>query len=222
MEDFKQKLLQLVKWVYEEEILLVEKLSEKEHSETGIPNKWSLKDIIAHDSFWKLMRVQDFNDTINHKSPRIIENYDELNKKVFEENQNDSWGNIINYSYKAYQTLVKDVSAASNEDLINAQTQPWKPIVIYCCLHPLGHIDRYYVKRSQRFYAINLWNTASDHLEKLPASPGIIGNAKYYLASHYLISGEEFMAARILRKALALNPRLKERASEDPGLSSLL
>ncbi len=222
MEDFKQKLLKLVGWTYEEEIVLVDKLSGGEQAETGISRKWSAKDIIAHNSFWKLKRVQDLNDAINHRPPQIIENYNEINEKVFEENKNNSWDNIINYSYKAYQTLARAVSDASNEDLKNEQTQPWKPIVIYCCIHPVSHLDKYYINRSQRFYAINLWNAVSGYLEELPASPGIIGNVKYNLAGHYLSSGEDFMAARILRKALVLNPKLKERAGKDPGLSSLL
>ena len=212
----------MVEWTYEEESALVEKLSEKEYAEIGIFKKWSAKDIIAHNSFWKLRRLQAIKDAINHESPEKIENYDEINIKVFEENKNNSWDNIINYSCKAYKTLAKVVSAVSNEDLTNSQTMPWKLIILYCFLHPISHLDKYYVNRDQRFFAINLWNEASDYLEKLPASPGIIGNTKYNLARHYSISGEEFMATRILRKALALNPKLKERAHQDHVLSSLL
>ena len=222
MEDFKQKLLQLIDWTYSEEKVLVEKLSEEERLVLGTLNKWSAKDLIAHTSFWKQKRMQDINNALCGKSPQKIENINEIIKEVFEGNKNRTWDDITNYSLDIYQNLIKTVSAASSNDLTNEQTYPWKMIIIYCCMHPIGHLDKYYVNRNQRFYSINLWKEIFEYLEKLPASPGILGTIKYNLASHYSISGDDFMATRILKESLILNPKLEKHAIEDPGLSSLL
>jgi hypothetical protein len=221
LEDFKLKLFQLIEWTYEEEQAFVKNLTAEESKETGKFEKWSARDIIAHNTFWKNKRLEDINIALKGSSPGSTDDYNKINKEVFEENKNKSWEEISSYSDDVYQKLIKTVSAASIDDLTNEKTNPWKMIIIYCCLHPIGHLDRYYVNRNQRFYAINLWKAATWYLKSLPASSGIIGNAKYNLARHYLVSGEDYMGSRLLREALSLNPKLQEKAKKDSVLSSL-
>ena len=85
----------------------------------------------------------------------------------------------------------------------------------------MDHFDKYYVNRNQTYYAINLWKEAIGLLERLPASSGIIGNAKYNLARYYALSGQKFIAIRTLNQAVQLNPGLVKRSTEDPDLSSI-
>ena len=94
MEDFIKKLLQLVEWTYREEQAFMENLSKEEQRETGTFEKWSARDIIAHNSFWKNRRLQDISLALNGGSPARIENYNEINKQVFEENKNKYWDEI--------------------------------------------------------------------------------------------------------------------------------
>ena len=220
MEDFRLRLIQLVEWAYNEEQAFIKNLTEEERKETGKFEKWSARDIIAHNTFWKNRRLQDINLALAGSSPDRAEDYNEINKEVFEENKNRRWEEIRDNFNEAFQKLIKTVSAASMDDLTNEKTSPWKMVIIYCCLHPIGHLDRYYVNRNQRFYAINLWKAATGYLESLPASSGIIGTAKYNLARHYLVSGEDYMGSRLLREAITLNPKLKEKAKKDTVLSS--
>ena len=168
-----------------------------------------------------MLHHQDISLALNGGSPARIEDYNEINKQVFEENKNKYWDEIKNYANDVQKNLTRTIAASSIDALINDKTNPWKMVIIYCCLHPVGHLDRYYVYRNQRFYSINLWNSATEYLELLPASPGIIGTAKYNLARHYLISGEDYMGLRLLREALSLNPKLKEKAENDSVLSSV-
>ncbi len=221
MEDFKSKLLILIEWTYKEEKEFVKSLTEEEQKETGKFEKWSAKDIIAHNTFWKNKRLQDIKTALKGNLPTSTEDYNEINKEVFEENKNKLWDEISDNFNEAYQKLIKTVSAASIDDLTNEKTNPWKMVIIYCCLHPIGHLDRYLINRNQRFYSINLWKIATGYLESLPASSGIIGTAKYNLARHYLLSGEDYMGSRLLREALTLNPKLKEKAKNDSVLSSV-
>jgi tetratricopeptide (TPR) repeat protein len=228
VEEFNQKLLQIIDWVYKEEQNLRDKLTDKEYSETGTFNKWSAKDIIAHTSFWKLLRAKSIDAVLRGETPAEIGDFQKINEGVFREYINHSWDDIIDYSKKAYNSLKKIINTASSEDLNNEKTFPlqgnmpiWKIIVIYCCLHPLDHLDKYYTNRNQTYYAINLWKEAIDLLERLPASSGIIGNAKYNLSRFYALSGQKFIAIRTLNQAVQLNPKLIKRSTEDPDLSSI-
>ncbi len=211
----------LIEWTYKEEKEFVKSLTEEERKEPGKFEDWSAKDIIAHNTFWKNKRLQDIVTALKGNLPASTEDYNEINKEVFEENKNKRWDEISENLEEAYQKLIKTVMAASIDDLRDEKTNPWKMVIIYCCLHPIGHIDRYLINRNQRFYSINLWKTATGYLESLPASSGIIGTAKYNLARHYLLSGEDYMGSRLLREALTLNPKLKEKAKNDSVLSSV-
>jgi tetratricopeptide (TPR) repeat protein len=228
MEEFNQKLLQIIEWVYREEKTLVDKLTDEEIAETGTFNKWTAKDIIAHNSFWKLLRAKSIDDVLKGKSPAEIGDFQKINEEVFKEYINYSWDDIINYSKEAHNSLVKIVNTAASADLNSEKTFPlqgnmpiWKIIIIYCCLHPLSHFDKYYVNRDQTYYAINIWKEAVNLMERLPASSGIIGNAKYNLSRHYALSGQKFIAVRTLNQAIKLNPNLIKRSTEDPDLSSI-
>jgi tetratricopeptide (TPR) repeat protein len=226
--EFKQKLLDLVDWAYQEEKILLDKLTDKERAEIGTINKWSAKGIIAHIAFWKSLRAKSINDVLKGETLKDIGDFNKINEEVFKKFENHYWDDIINYSREAHNYLKKTVESSSEEDLNSRKSFPllgdkeiWKIIVIYCCLHPLDHFDKYYDNRNQTYYAINLWKEALDLLEQLPASSGIIGNAKYNLARYYALSGQKFIAVRTLNQSFQFNPNLIKRSIEDPDLSSI-
>ncbi len=228
MDEFNQKLTHIMKWVYREEKILVDKLTDEEIAETGTFNKWSAKDIIAHNSFWKLLRAKSIDDVLRDKIPAEIGDFQKINEEIFREYKNRSWDNISSYSREAHNSLMKILDTTTSEDLNSEKTFPlqgnmpiWKIIIIYCCLHPLSHFDKYYTNRDQTYYAINIWKEAVDLLERLPASSGIIGNAKYNLSKYYALSGQKFIAVRTFNQAIKLNPNLIKRSTEDPDLSSI-
>lgn len=228
MGEFKQKILEITDWVYQEERTLIDKLTDKEYAEIGTFQKWSAKDIIAHTSFWKLLRAKSINDFLRGETPRELGDYQKINEEVFKKYLNSSWDDIADYSKEAYNSLKKIIDSVSEEDLNSKKSFPflgdkeiWKIIIIYCCLHPIGHLDKYYANRNQTYYSINLWKEAVHLLERLPASSGIIGNARYDLARYYALSGQKFIAIRTLNKAVQLNPNLIKRSTEDPVLSSI-
>ncbi len=226
MKELKTELIRLISLAYEEEQILIGRLSDGERAETGSFKHWSAKDLIAHNSFWKLNKANNITGTLSGESPPIVGH--EINKEVFEKNRTRSWDDIIKYAGEAHKTLVSSITAAAHKDLTSQKTLPWqdgiaiwKIIIFSSYLHPIGHLAKYYVNRSEAFYAINLWNDASGLMEQLPATPGMIGTAKYNLARFYALSGQEFEAVRTLKKALKLNPKLIEQSKEEPDLSSV-
>ncbi len=228
MDGFKQKLLELIDWVYQEEEILIDKLTDEERAETGTIKKWSAKDIIAHIAFWKLLRAQSIDDVLKGETLRELGDYNKINEEVFKKYSNRSWKDVIDLSNEACNYLKKTADSATEEDLKSKKSFPllgdkeiWKIIIIYCCLHPMDHFDKYYINRNQTYYAINIWKEAVDLLERLPASSGIIGNARYNLSKYYALSGQKFIAVRTLNQAIQLNHNLIKRSTEDPDLSSI-
>ena len=228
MGEFKQKLLELVNWIYQEEKILIDKLNDEECAEIGNINKWSAKDIIAHTAFWKSLRAKSIVDILKGETLQELGDYNKINEEVLNKYNNRSWKDVIDFSNEANNYLKKIVDSTTEEELNSKKSFPllgdkeiWKIILIYCCLHPMDHFDKYYVNRNQTYYAINLWKEAIGLLERLPASSGIIGNAKYNLARYYVLSGQKFIAIRTLNQAVQLNPGLIKRSTEDPDLSSI-
>lgn len=228
MGEFKQKLFGIVDWVYQEENFLIDRLTAEEKTTTGSFKKWTAKDIIAHNSFWKLLRAKSIEDVLEKRTPQDVKDFQKINEEIFKEYQNRSWDDVIYYSREAYDFLKKVTETTSEEELKSKKTFPllgdkeiWKIIVVYCCLHPLMHFDKFYDGRDQAYYAINLWKEAKKLLEKLPASSGILGNANYNLAKSYARSGQDYMALRALNEAIKLNPGLVKQMNEEQDLSSL-
>lgn len=228
MGEFKQKLFGIVDWVYQEENSLIDKLTDAERTTTGSFKKWTAKDIIAHNSYWKLLRAKSIDDVLNGRTPQDIKDFQKINEEIFREYQNCSWEDAMNFSKEAHDFLKNITGTASDEELRSKKKFPlqgdkeiWKIIVIYCCLHPLMHFDKFYDGRDQTYYAINLWKEAMELLEKLPASSGILGNVNYNLARFYARSDQNYMALRALNEAIKLNPGLVKQMNEEQDLSFL-
>jgi len=158
--EFKQKLLQIIKWVYQEERTLIDKLTGEERAEIGTLNKWSIKGIVAHIAFWKSLRAKSIDDVLRGEILKDIGDFNKINEEVFKKFRNSSWDDIISYSKEAHNYLKKIVDSTTEEDLNSKKSFPllgdkeiWKIIIIYCCLHPLDHFDKYYANRSQSYRA---------------------------------------------------------------------
>jgi hypothetical protein len=97
-------------------------------TEPLLPNGWSVKDVIAHVGFWE-RRIATLYDIL--KAGEIpeggvtLETVDELNARVYEENQLLPLGIVQVNEKDAYQAILAVAKNASDDDLFNPNRFPW-------------------------------------------------------------------------------------------------
>ena len=226
--ELKNKLLSLLKRAYEEERALVAKLSDEERAAIGTLEQWSTKDTIAHTAAWKERRAQNITAASRGETPSVSNDIDQVNAEIFEENRNRSWADILQYSERAYRSLVESVQAVGDDDLADTQTLPWQDgrplwrlIAGNGYTHPIAHLAQYYTDRGEAHYATVIQEEAAALLAELDDSPTWRGITRYNLACHYALSGQHERAILELREALRLNPDLTEWSKEDPDFASI-
>ncbi len=93
-----------------------------------LPNGWSIKDVVAHIGFWE-GRIAGLYDIL--KAGEIPEGavdlstVDELNNRVYEENQLIPWGIVQVNEEEAYRALLAVAEKAPDDDLFNPDRFPW-------------------------------------------------------------------------------------------------
>ncbi len=225
----KSKLIELIEQASEEEQALFARLSEDERSVRGEPDRWSAKDTIAHLAAWKTRLAENLGAATRGKTPVRDEDYEAVNAKVFEENRDRSWSEILVEAAKASRQLVEHVEKTSEAELRGTETLPWqgerplwRVIVGTGTIHPLAmHLGPLLVERGEKEYATQLQEAAAKLLSELDESQSWQGTVRYNLACHYALAGETETAIEKLREALELNPELTEWSKEDADLASI-
>jgi tetratricopeptide (TPR) repeat protein len=226
--QIKQRLLNLLRLAYNEEQVFFAKLSDRERSAIGKLEQWSAKDLIAHLGAWKERQTQKITATLRGENPPIDGNLDEINSKIFEENRNTSWDDILKYAERGYSSAVDCVRAVPDAKLVDSRALPWqegKPlwriIVGNGYVHPITHLTEYYSKKGDSYYATKISEKSAELLMQLSDNPSWLGIVKYNLACCYAISNQQGKAIIKLKEALKLNSDLIEWSKEDPDLASI-
>lgn len=101
---------------------------ESDMNEPLLPNGWSVKDVIAHIGFWEGRIVSLYGILSAGDVPKdtvTAETLDELNARVFEENQLLPLGIVRLNEQEAYQALLNVAETAPEDDLYNAERFAW-------------------------------------------------------------------------------------------------
>lgn len=121
-----------------------------------LPNGWSIRDIIAHIGFWERRMVTLYDILRAGDVPRDVidgESLDQLNARVYEENQLLPIGIVQMNEVEAYRALLTIVETAPESDLFDPARFAWT------------EGDPFY-----RFIAVNTYEHYADHLPDLRAA----------------------------------------------------
>jgi hypothetical protein len=227
--ELKSKLIELIEHTSKEEQALFARLSEDERAVRGEPDRWSPKDTVAHLAAWKTRMAEYLATAARGETPVRDEDYEAVNAKIFEENRDRSWSEILEGAAKASRQLVEQVEKTSESELRGTETLPWQGdrplwrlIVGTGIIHPMAmHLGPLLLERGDKEYATELQEEAAKLLWELDESQSWQGTVQYNLACHYALAGEIETAIEKLREALNLNPELTEWSKEDADLASL-
>ncbi len=227
--ELESKLIELIERAFQEEQILVDKLSEDERSVVGEPDCWSVKDVIVHLAGWKTRLAKNLAAAASGGTPVQYEDFEAVNAQEFEENRDRPWPEVMEMASEAHRLLVEQVEARDEDELRGTETLPWqgdRPLWRYIAgtgyTHAMTmHLGPIYVERGEKEYATKMQEEAAKLAVELDVNKDWQGVVQYNLACHYASIGETAKAIESVGQALELSPALVEWSKQDPDLAPI-
>ena len=220
----KTALLDAIRYIASLEQDFIASVPEADRQAVGTPERWSAKDIIAHNTAWK---DDMYRRLAGEELPPIVD-IDAINAEQFVTYQDKPWEELVNFTLFVQAILESTVEGLDPEELEGYKllgwpegTPVWRSIAGTTCIHPLVHLSENAVERGDAQYAVQLQKNAAPILAEIDDSTQWRGNLVYNLACQYALAGDSQNAILQLGEALRLNPDLAEWSQQDSDLDSL-
>ncbi len=220
----KSALLDAIRYIANLEQAFISGVSEPDRQATGTPERWSPKDLIAHNAAWK---GDIFRRLAGEELPDV-EDFDAANAEIFASFQNKSWGEVSMYALMMQNNLEAAVEMLDEATLEGFkplgwgdETPAWRGVAGTSCMHPLIHLSENAVEQGNPEQAVRLQREALPVLQEIDDSPAWRGTLVYNLACQYALAGDSLNAILQLGEALRLRPDLADWSQQDSDLDSL-
>lgn len=226
--DAKNRLLDLLRMAYEEEMNFNATLNDEDRSVSGSSDNWAIKDVIVHNSVWKVIMSERFIASMSGSNPRSYDDYDTENEKIYQRHREESWESVAKFQEGAYRQLVEQVELAAEDDLVDADRFAWlkglslrKRTFHIGYFHPLWHLALLNIERGESERGFQMMEEVTRTSLTLDESPPWQGQSLYNLACFYALSGEKDKSLENLSQSFTLSPDMIEWSKEDTDLVSL-
>jgi hypothetical protein len=226
--DAKSRLLDLLRMAYEEEMNFNATLNDEERSVSGSSDNWAIKDVIVHNSVWKVIMSERFIASMSGSNPRSYDDYDAENEKIYQRHREDSWESVVKFQEGAYSQLVEQVELAAEDDLVDPDRFAWlkgrsllKQTFHNGYFHPLWHLALLIIERGEGEPGFQMMEEVTRISLTLDESPTWQGQSLYNLACFYALSGKKDKSLENLSQAFSLSLDMIEWSKEDTDLASL-
>ena len=223
----KNELNDLLQKGYQAEMDFMAALSTEDRDEEGTFERWTARDTIAHNAYWRKRHADDVLDVLAEKPPGQPFD-DEINKEVYSQYMDSSWDQIDALVGKSLERMGKALESLSEEDLGRDDFYPWeqggplwRELVGNMFTHPIIHISEWHIKRGNPARAAEMYQEMTAQLVSLDDSPAWQGTIRYNNACSFSLLGDKETAISELREALKLNPGLTEWSQQDPDFETI-
>lgn len=92
----------------------------------GPQEDWSVKDLIAHLTYWEQHMINNVKMLLKGESPEYVsDNLDAINARVFEDNKDRSLADIQADYERSLGEVIAQIEAMSEDDIYNPQKFTW-------------------------------------------------------------------------------------------------
>jgi hypothetical protein len=224
----KQELTELLQKGYQAEKEFIATLSDEERNADGTFDRWTAKDSIAHNAYWRKSHAEDILEVLAGKSPDHVDDDDEINEGVYSQYAHQSWDEIDTLIETSLERMAAALTKLSEADLQNDKFYPWeqgrplwREVVGNIYTHPILHLSDWHIKRGHATRAAELYQEMTGQLTSLDDSPEWQGTIRYNNACSFSLLGDKETAINELREALKLNPGLTEWSQQDPDFEPI-
>jgi tetratricopeptide (TPR) repeat protein len=222
------KLIGFLESCYRAEVQFIAELTEEESEAEGTFERWTAKDIIAHNSHWRKHHAENLLAALEGKQPTRSEDIDNANEEVYKQYRDQSWQAVEALAKSSCDRMKEALMALGEDGLERVDLFPWqegRPIwrflVGNAYTHPIIHVSDWHIKKGDKTRAAKMYQEMTGLLSDLDDSPDWQGTIQYNLACSYSLAGEAGKAITTLREALELNPSLTEWSQQDPDFEPI-
>lgn len=124
---------------------LIDKVDEVKMLQPGVCGKWSIKDLIAHVTWFEKEMVALFSNLTISGSPLWELDTDQRNERIFQENMFRSLDEVRQESFKVFAQLLTAIEQVDPVALLNPQEivgmpEDWEPLQILAA-NSWGHYE---------------------------------------------------------------------------------
>lgn len=201
-------------------------LSDEERNADGSFDRWTAKDSIAHNAYWRKHHAEDVLAVLAGKTPTHVE--DQINDEVYSRYKDQSWEDINTLVEAGMKRMGEAIASISEEDLQRHDFYPWeqgaplwRQVVGNIYSHPMIHLAEWHIKRGNPGRAADMYQEMTGQLSSLDNGPAWQGTIRYNNACSFSLLGDTETAVHELREALKLNPDLTEWSRQDPDFEPI-
>lgn len=223
--DRRNDCLRLLDMAEKESMRIYDALPQDAKDEHGTFEHWAPKDLIAHIAAWVDFGASGVESFRERTTWRASEDFETHNQEIFDRYEDMTWGQAVEFLAEAFERMRSATQALSNDELLDpfevrdGETRPvWRLVVGYAYTHPINHITARYVEREDSAAAAALQEEMVEHLVALDQDPEWQSIPIYNLGCFYSLSGKSERAIEEIRRALRLNPDLRDWSMKDPDL----
>lgn len=223
--SIKEKIRKIIDLVSTDQRKLLDSLSEEERREIGSIQRWSFKDVLVHSSFWWNTFLERLQAAADGKEVKVMpDDINEINDGVLEEHKYDSWDEVLDENARVRRAVLTWLDRLTEKELSDTELYEWtRGRVLYNqflgdCWHDEWHYARYLAEHGKLEEGVALQENLVSQLKILPEWEYI---AIYNLACFYSVSDMKEKAIVTLKKALKMNPEMKEWSKEDPDFENI-
>jgi hypothetical protein len=228
MDELRSTLIELIQRAHVDTLAYFATLSETELAESGAPEVWSPKDVLAHIVEWAAITSYRLASARQGETPAVYSDVDAKNNEIFQQYRSLAYLDILVHADEINQDLQAQLQAFPLPDLLDPDRYPWlngQPlygrVVHSLYFHPNFHIAQLQLKYNQRPAADERMERTIQDMLALDESPRWQGLYLYNLACYYAIPGDNSQALANLRRAFRLRSELIEWSKSDTRLASL-
>jgi tetratricopeptide (TPR) repeat protein len=223
----KKELTDLLEKGYQAEREFIAALTGEERDAEGNLERWTAKDSIAHNSYWRKHHAEDVLAVLAGDSPIEVED-DQINAEVYSQYKDQSWEAVESLVETGLERMGEALAALSEDDLQRSDFYPWeggrplwREIVGNIYTHPILHLSDWHIKRGNPTRAAEMYQEMTGQLTNLDGSAEWQGTIRYNNACSFSLLGDKEKAISELREALKLNPDLTEWSKQDPDFEPI-
>jgi tetratricopeptide (TPR) repeat protein len=226
-KTMKQELTELLEKGHQVEKDFIAALPDEERNADGTFERWTAKDSIAHNSYWRKQHAEDVLAVLAGKSPTQTDD-DQINEGVYSQYKDQTWDEVDRLVETGLERMGEALAALSEDDLQRSDFYPWeqgrplwREIVGNIYTHPILHLSDWHIKRGNATRAAEMYQEMTGQLTSLDDSPDWQGTIRYNNACSFSLLGDKETAISELREALKLNPGLTEWSKQDPDFEPI-
>ncbi|HEU5228163.1 MAG TPA: rhodanese-like domain-containing protein [Ktedonobacteraceae bacterium] len=227
----KPRILALLHFARQQELQLVNKLSDGERNATTAGDAWMAKDFLVNIMLWKQLQTQKLAMALRGETPpvwRDMELVHQLNSEAFARYQDFSFSAILTESQHIFDAFIAQVESMSEEELTDPHRYDWQegePLwgetLGNGLWHPCNQITAYYIQHDDRQAALQTQELLIEAARRAELPPETLGVTVYNSACMLVRNGLAEKAIPLLAEALHLRPTLIEWSRHDADLDAI-